>query len=313
MNDVTIKESIKIENLIYNIRGKQVMLDSDLAKLYQCKNGTKSINLAMKRNIDRFPEDFCFQLTEEEYNNLKLQIEASSLKKYYSRFQFETLNNSRTNRGQNIKYMPYVFTEQGVAMLSSILKTEIASKISINIIRAFVSMRKYISEGLIEQKFINELVLRHENDIKILQESFDKLNGKEVKNEIYFNGQIYDSYSKIVDIMYESKNELIIIDGYADKTVLDMISKLEVKVILIVKLKCLLTKLDIEKYNKQYNNLKIIYNDTFHDRYFILDKKIIYHCGTSINHIGNKTFSINKLEDDMVKQSLIEKINNIIL
>ena len=109
-------QEINIENLIYNIRGKQVMLDRDLAVLYKCKNGTKSINLAMKRNIDRFPNDFCFQLTEEEYNNLKFQFETSNLKKYYSRFQFETLNNSKTNRGQNIKYMPYVFTEQGVAM-----------------------------------------------------------------------------------------------------------------------------------------------------------------------------------------------------
>ena len=122
-------EEIKIENLIYEIRGKQVMLDSDLARLYKCKNGTKSINLAMKRNVERFPYDFCFQLTEEEYRSL--------------RFQIETLNNSNTNRGQNIKYMPYVFTEQGVAMLSSLLKTEISSKVSINIMRAFVSMRKY--------------------------------------------------------------------------------------------------------------------------------------------------------------------------
>ena len=177
--------------------------------------------------------------------------------------------------------------------------------------RTFVSMRKYISDNLIEQKFINELVLRHESDIKLLQESFDKLGEKEIKNEIYFNGQIYDSYSKIVDIMSEAKNELIIIDGYANKIVLDMISELKVNVILIVKTKCLLKKLDIEKYNLQYNNLKIIYNDTFHDRYFILDKKIIYHCGTSINHIGSKTFSINKLEDEIVIRSLLENINSI--
>ena len=177
--------------------------------------------------------------------------------------------------------------------------------------RTFVSMRKYISDNLIEQKFINELVLRHESDIKLLQESFDKLSEKEMKNEIYFNGQIYDSYSKIVDIMSEAKNELIIIDGYANKIVLDMISELKVKVILIVKTKCLLKKLDIEKYNQQYDNLKIIYDDTFHDRYFILDKKIIYHCGTSINHIGSKTFSINKLEDEIVIRSLLENINSI--
>lgn len=286
-------DEIKIENLIYNIRGKQVMLDSDLAKLYQCRNGTKSINLARKRNIDRFPDDFCFQLTEEEYGNLKFQFETSSLDNY-----------------GGIRKLPYVFTEECVAMLSSVLRTEIASKISINIMRAFVKMRKYLKENIIEQVLINEMVLKHDKDIKLLQEIFDKL--EESKNQIFFDGQVYDSYSKIIDIMSMAKKELIIIDGYSDKVVLDMISKLKVNVMLIIKTKSLLSKLDIEKYNKQYNNLNIVYNDTFHDRYFIIDKKIIYHCGTSINYIGNKTFSINKLEDEVVNKSLINKINNII-
>lgn len=290
-------DEIKIENLIYTIRGKQVMLDKDLAVLYQCKNGTKSINLAVKRNQERFPVDFCFQLTADE------------CKIIWSRFQNETLNSSKFKRGGNLKYLPYVFTEEGVAMLSSVLKTEIATTISVNIMRAFVLMRNYISENLIEQKFINELVLRHENDIKLLQESFDKLSEKEVKNYIYFDGQIYDSYSKIVDIMNIAKEELIIIDGYSDKVVLDMISKLNVKIILITKTKTKLSRLDIEKYNKQYNNLKIIYDDTFHDRYFILDRKIVYHLGTSINFIGNKTFSINKLEDRIVINSLLENVS----
>ena len=283
-------EELKIENLIYEVRGKQVMLDSDLAKLYQCKNGTKSINLAVKRNIERFPKDFYFQLTKDEVKNL--------------RFQFETTNLKNMSRE-----LPYVFTEQGVAMLASVLKTEIASKVSIDIMRTFVFMRKYVSNTLIEQKFINELVLTHDKDIKLLQESFDKLGDKELKNEIYFEGQIYDSYSKIIDILSKSKEELIIIDGYADKTMLDIIKNINCKVLLIVKTKTLLNKLDIEKYNKQYNNLTIICNDTFHDRYFILDKKIVYHCGSSINHIGNKTFSINKIEEDVVINSLINKIN----
>jgi len=262
-------ETLKIENLIYEVRGKQVMLDSNLAKLYQCKNGTKSINLAVKRNIKRFPKDFYFQLIKDEVKNLQFQFENTNLK-----------NMSRQ--------LPYVFTEQGVAMLASVLKTEIASKVSIDIMRSFVLMRKYILENLIEQKFINELVLTHDEDIKLLQESFDKLSDKELKNEIYLEGQIYDSYSKIIDILSIAKNELIIIDGYADKMILDIINNIKCDVILIVKTKTLLNKLDIEKYNKQYNNLKIIYNYTFHDRYFIIDKKILYHCGASINHIGSK-------------------------
>lgn len=287
-------EEIKIESLIYNIRGKQVMLDSDLAKLYECKNGTKTINQAVKRHINRFPERFMFKLTKEEYNNIL-------------RSQIGTLE---LEQGQFAKYLPYAFTEQGVAMLATILRTNIAENVSIAIMDAFVKMRKYLKENIIEQAFINEMVLRHEKDIKLIQETFDKLEIS--KNQIFFVGQIYDAYSKIIDIMNITRDELIIIDSYADKVILDMISKLNVKVIFITKTKSLLSKLDIEKYNRQYNNLNIIHDDTFHDRYFIIDKSIIYHLGTSINYIGSKTFSINKLEDELVIQSLLDKINNII-
>ncbi len=295
MNDLKTKETINIENMIYEIRGKQVMLDSDLAKLYRCANGTKTVNQAILRNIDRFPEDFYFQLNKIEFDNLKSQIGTSS---------------SSTHGG--VRKLPHVFTEQGVAMLSSVLKTKVASEISIEIMRAFVAMRKYISTGLIEQKYINSMVIKHDNDIKLLQESFDKLESKEIKNEIYFNGQIYDAYSKIMRIMSETKNELIIIDSYADRSFLDMIKEFDFDIFLITKTKTKLTKLDIEKYNSEYHNLTIIYDDTFHDRYFIIDKEIIYHCGASINHAGSKTFSINQLDDELVKEPLIERINEII-
>ena len=286
-----IKEKINIANMIYEIRGKQVMLDSDLAKLYGCKNGTKTINLAVKRNIERFPNDFYFQLTQVEFDNLKFQFEISSWNTY-----------------GGIRKLPYIFTEQGVAMLATVLRTSIASEVSINIMRAFVTMRKYIGNNLIEQKYINNQVMKNTEDIKLLQESFSKLEEKKKINEIYFNGQIYDAYSKIVDIMKESKQELIIIDRYADKTVLDMISKVEVIVKLITKKNGLLSKLDIEKYQKQYDNLKIKYDDTFHDRYIIVDKEIFYHLGASVNHVGSRTFSINILEDDCMKKSLLAKL-----
>lgn len=210
----------------------------DLAMLYKCKNGTKSINLAVKRNQDRFPNDFCFQLTLNETQII------------FSRFQNETLNNQEIKRGKNFKYLPYVFTEQGVAMLSSVLKTEVAVTTSVNIMRAFVLMRNYISENLIEQKFINELVLRHDNDIKLLQESFDKLSESESNNHIFFNGQIYNAYSKIIDIINEAKENLIIVDGYSDKVILDIISKIKINVILITKKNSSLNKLDIKKYNE---------------------------------------------------------------
>ncbi len=208
------------------------------------------------------------------------------------------------------QYLPYVFTEHGVAMLASILRTPIASRMSIAIMRAFVAMRKYISTNLLEQKYINNLVIQNTEDIKLLKQSFSKFEEK--TNEIYFDGQIYDAYSKIKDIFGNAKKELIIVDAYADKFVLDIIRNIDVKIILIVKNKSLLTKTDIDKYNSQYNNLNIIYDDSFHDRYFILDDDIIYHCGTSINHAGSKTFSINKLEDLVVKNSLLNKIKNVI-
>ena len=271
MNEIIEKE-INIENMIYEVRGKQVMLDSDLAKLYQCANGTKTINLAVKRNIERFPNDFYFQLTKDEISII------------ISRFQTETLNNE-LKRGSNIKYLPYVFTEQGVAMLSSVLRTEIASRVSVEIMRAFVELRKYISEELLEQRYMRNMLIRHDDEIKLLQESFDKLQNKELVNEIYFDGQIYDAYSKILDIMSKAKQEITIMDNYADKTILDIISRMKIKVLLITKNNNLLTKIDIEKYNKQYNNLMIKYDNTFHDRYIILDNNIVYHCGASINYL----------------------------
>ena len=303
MNEVMVKDEVVIENLIYEVRGKQVMLDSDLAKLYECANGTKTINLAVKRHINRFPERFMFRLTRDEYYRIL-------------RFQSETLE---LEQGKYSKYLPYVFTEQGVAMLATVLRTEVAEEISIKIMDAFVTLRHYISDNLIEQKYINNLVLKNHDlvkqnskDIKLLQESFKKFEEKKKINEIYFNGQIFDAYSKIQDIFKTAMNELIIIDSYADNTILDIIKRLKVKVIIITKTNNLLTIQDIDKYNLQYNNLKVIYNNNYHDRYFILDNKEIYHCGASINRIGYKTSSINIISDIEVCNLLINKINEII-
>jgi len=296
MNSIIVKDEIVIENLIYEIRGKQVMLDSDLARLYECANGTKSINLAVNRNIDRFPEDFYFQLTKEEYNNLK--------------FQFETSNSSNNLGG--VRKLPYVFTEQGVAMLATVLRTKVASQMSVSIMRAFVTMRKYISSNLIEQKFINKQVLKNTEDIKLLKESFHKFDKKRKVNEIYFNGQIYDAYSKIQEIFQSAMKKLIIIDSYADNTLLDIVKRLNIEVIVITKKDNLLTYQDIIKYNKQYHNLKVIFNNDFHDRYFLIDDKDIYHCGTSINRIGYKTFSITMIGDKEVCNLLFDRVNKII-
>lgn len=212
-------------------------------------------------------------------------------------------------QGKYSKYTPYAFTEQGVAMLATIIKTNVAAKMSVAIMRAFVAMRKYISNNLLEQRYINNLVIEHDSQIKLLQESFQKFEERKKVSEIYFDGQIYDAYSKIQDIFKEAKNKLVIIDSYADNTILDIIKRLSINVIIITKSNNLLTKQDIERYNKQYNNLTVKYDNTFHDRYFILDDSIVYHCGTSINRIGYKTFSITRINDDEVKELLIKRIN----
>ena len=291
MNNIVLGD-VKIENLIYEIRGKQVMLDSDLARLYGCANGTKDINKAVKRNSERFPENFMFRLNNEEWSVL--------------RFQSGTSNEKGGRR-----YKPFVFTEQGVAMLSSVIHTDVAIKASIKIMDAFVAMRKYISRDLLEQKYINNMVLEDHDKIKVLEASFNKLEERKKVNEIYFNGQIYDAYSKIQDIFKEAKEELIIIDGYADNTILDIIKRLKVDVTIITKPNNLLTKQDISKYNKQYKNLKVKFESSFHDRYFILDNKTVYHCGSSINRIGYKTFSITLIGDTEVCNLLLNKVKKI--
>lgn len=293
MNELLNK--INIENIIYEIRGKQVMLDSDLARLYQCANGTKSINLAVKRHLNRFPERFMFQLTENEVSQLD------------SRFQVETLNKNGQKQGYNVKYLPYVFTEQGVAMLATVLRTSVSEEVSIQIMDAFVAMRKYISANLLEQKYITSLVLKHEEQINTL---FNYFESKEIKNEIYFEGQMYDAYSKKLDILFIAKEELIIIDSYADKYVLDMISKVTIPVTIVLSTKSRLSNLDIDKYNQEYSNLALIYNDTFHDRFIIIDKTIMYHLGTSINNAGTKTFAINKIEDKRIINMILIEVNN---
>ena len=296
MNKIVVSDNIKIENMIYEIRGKHVMLDSDLARLYGCKNGTKSLNLAVKRHINRFPERFMFQLTKEEYSSI------------YSRFQFETLNKNNQKQGLNIKYLPYVFTEQGVAMLSAILKTDVAEEISIKIMDAFVAMKKIINTSLIEQKYFNELTIKNTEDIKLLQESFNKLNTKESNNHIFYEGQIYDSYSLVIDILSKARKEIIIIDNYAGKKLFDIIKNIKVNI------KVYTENIDNtarKKYEKQYSNLEIINTDIFHDRFIIIDNKILYHSGASFKDLGKKCFAMTKIDDTKIIKDLLERLKTI--
>lgn len=293
MNEVKINNDFIIENLIYEIRGVQVMLDSDLARLYEVE--TKQLNRQVKRNIERFDADFMFQLTDIEYQNLKCHTGTSSLKNYGGR-----------------RTLPYVFTEMGVTTLASVLHSDVAINMSKKIIRAFVMMRHYISSNLINQKYINNLVLEDHIKINELENIFQKFEEKRKDQEIYFNGQIFDAYSKIQEILKMATKKIIIIDAYADNTILDIIKRLNIGTVIITKPNNLLTKQDITKYNKQYHNLKVIFNNDFHDRYFIIDNSTLYHCGASISRIGYKTFSITIMSDKEICNSLIDKVNKII-
>lgn len=281
-----IKEELNIESMIYEIRGKQVMLSSDVAKLYQVE--TRRINEVIKRNIKRFPDTFCFHLTENEFYNLRSQFAISS-----------------ENSHGGVRYLPYVLTEQGIMMLSGLLKSDIAVKVNVQIIDAFVKMRKYISTNLIEQKYINNMVFEHDNEIKLLQESFSKLEEKEKVNHIFFEGQIYDAYSLLINILSKAKEEIIIIDNYAGKELLDIIKdiKLNIKIVSI-NIDNTLKK----KYESQYSNVLFINNNTFHDRFIIIDRKELYNSGASFKDLGKKCFYIGKIEDKEYLENIIKKI-----
>lgn len=285
MNELMVKENIKIEDMIYEIRGKQVMLDSDIAKLYHVE--TKRINEAVKNNIEKFPERFSWILEDYEWNNLRSKNSTSRLSNYGGR-----------------RYLPRVFTEQGIAMLATILKSSIAVETSINIMDAFVTMRKYIVYNVYEMRLSNieTKVIEFDNKFNIVMDKLDNT----IDNHIFFEGQIYDAYSKIIDIFNESRNEIIIIDNYLDKNMLDIISKAKVKVILITANK--LNNIDLVKYNKQYNNLNVIINNSFHDRFIILDRNTLYHLGASLNTLGKKCFAITKIEEKNILEQLVKKI-----
>ena len=283
-----LKEELNMENMIYEIRGKQVMFNSDVARLYNVE--TKRINEVIKRNINRFPEEFCFQITIEE------------LEKLSSRSQFATLNKSNNYRGYNIKYLPYVLTEQGIMMLSGLLKSDIAVKVNVQIIDAFVKMRKYISNNLYQNE---KILINHENRLLMLEESFDKLNEKEKINHIFYEGQIYDAYSLLIDILSKSKEEVIIIDNYAGKELLDIIKDIKQNI------KIVSSNIDStlkKKYESQYSNVTFMNNNTFHDRFVIIDRKELYNSGASFKDLGNKCFALNKIEDKKILNNIIRKI-----
>jgi phage regulator Rha-like protein len=268
-----------INSKIYTIRGVQVMLDEDLAKLYDVE--TKVFNQAVKRNSERFPDNFHFLLTQNEYESL--------------RSQFVTLE---TSRGKHRKYLPYAFTEQGVSMLSAVLKSETAIQTSIKIINNFVQMRKFLLDNAsIFQRFsqIEQKLLTHEDNFEKI---FKAIEQKQIKQNqgIFYDGQIYDSYSFISDLLRSVKSEIILIDNYIDDTVLTLFSKIQnIKITIYTNTISKQLKLDFEKYSKQYNNITLKTFKNSHDRFLIIDKKEIYHIGASLKDLGKKWFAFSKI------------------
>ena len=296
MNELII-DNQTIQSKIYTIRGVQVMLDEDLAVLYGVE--TKNLNKAVNRNMDRFPEKFRFQLTQEEYDNLKFQIGTSSLNASL-RSQFVTLEKQHGGR----RYLPYVFTEQGVSMLSAVLRSKTAIEVSIKIIDSFVNMRKFLSQNASLFTRIDSIEKRQisyeiKNDTKvdaILNAIEEK--GTPQKQHIFYDGQIFDAYLFVSDIIKSAKSSIKLIDNYIDESTLVLFTKRDAKVDMKIYTKTISKelKLDLEKHNAQYPKIDIEIFDLSHDRFLIIDEKDIYHFGASLKDLGKKWFAVSKMD-----------------
>ena len=290
--------SENIVSLIREIRGQQVMLDRDLALLYGV--ATKRLNEQVKRNIKRFPEDFMFQLTKEEC----------------LRSQIATLNEGR---GQHLKYMPYVFTENGIAMLSSVLRSETAIEVNIRIMRAFASMRRFLlnNAGVFQRLSTMEYhqleMQQHlqESD-KRIEEVFRRLDMgmAQPQQGVFYNGQVYDAYTFVSDLVKTAKKRIVLIDNYVDETVLTLLDKRQEDVSAIIYTQQISRqfKLDIDRHNEQYPPIDVEIFRLSHDRFLCIDEDV-YHFGASIKDLGKKWFGFSKMEI-LTPGELVERINN---
>ncbi len=291
--NLTIVDNKEIQNRIYTFRGRQVMIDRDLAYLYNVE--TKVLNQAVKRNLNRFPEHFRFQLTEEEYENL--------------RSQFVTSIEDNIHGGR--RYMPYVFTEQGIAMLSAVLKSDVAVEVSIKIMNSFVEMRRFLLSNKEMFARLDRVELKQLETDKKLEEVFNYIaTNTEVKQNIFFDGQIYDAFSFIVGLVKKAKKEIILIDNYVDVNTLNILCKKNngVDVVITTAGKGSLSTKDITKFNAQYPKLSVKTNTDFHDRFLIVDKTEVYHIGASIKDAGKKSFGITRIEDKDLIMGLVNKV-----
>lgn len=305
-------DSLKeIEEKIFCIRGVQVMIDKDLAEIYKVE--TRRINQAVKRNIERFPERYMFQLTKEEQQY------------YYSlRSQFATLDTLKSQiviskKGGN-RYLPFAFTEQGVSMLASVLKSETAVQTSIKIIDAFVAMRHFMQKNAklfveidnIKQHLIQTNVHLNENDKKIEHVlTLLEKNHEEDKQRLFFDGQIYDAFSFMVSLVQKAEKEIILIDNYASVGTLDVLSKKKdnVDVQLFTSKKAKIAPSDIDKFNAQYPTITLNNTETFHDRFLILDNATAYSIGSSVKDAGKRCFAVTQINEEWMVKMILERIS----
>lgn len=299
-NDLVEITRPSIEKMIYVIRDKQVMLDSDLAILYQVETG--ALNRAVKRNISRFPEDFRFQLTKEEYQNLRCQTGISSFAQ------------GEKNYGGR-RTLPYVFTEQGISMLASVLHSEVAIKVSIGIMRAFVEMRRFIANNALLFERISNVELKQLEYQKQTDEKLDQIfeyisDHEESNQKVFFDGQIYDAFSLIVSLIQKAEKEIVLIDGYVDIGTLNLLTKKNenVTVVMYTLKRTKLSQEDVNNFNSQYPLLKVRYTKVFHDRFLILDKKNVYHIGASLKDAGKKCFGISLIEDAGIVRDILQRL-----
>jgi len=301
-----------IKSRIYTVRGMQVMLDRDLAALYGVQ--TRVLNQAVKRNSARFPVNFMFQLTTEETAALMSQIVTSSQSESdanRSRSQFVILNKGR---GSNVKYMPYVFTEQGVAMLSAVLRSPIAVDVSVRVINIFVAMRKALASvaPIITRLEIAER--RQIIDQQRNEERFDTIfkamdGGDFPPQKVFFEGKHYDAYSFAKKLVRNAAKSIVLVDGYCDDVTLDILAAKRggANVTIATVAKTPITKTAIEKFNKQNPTLTVKTTGVFHDRFLILDGKELYHFGASLKNLGRQYCAVSKM-DAMFIPSIMERI-----
>ncbi|MBN2280489.1 MAG: ORF6N domain-containing protein [Candidatus Marinimicrobia bacterium] len=318
MSDNTVQISREqIQNFIFTIRGVQVMLDSDLAEIYGVE--VKRLNEQVKRNIDRFPENFRFQLTKEEYDSLKLQSVISSNNPLRSQIATSKeidedlksqIATSSSEHGGRRK-LPYAFTEQGVSMLSAVLRSKTAIKASINIMNAFVEMKKFIASNAGIFQRLENIELKQIKYDDNFDKLFKALEEKSIKPSqgIFFNGQIYDAYTFVADLVRSAKKSIVLIDNFIDDTVLTILSKRNDNVSATIYTKSISKqlKLDLAKHNQQYSEISVIRFADAHDRFIIIDDEELYHFGASLKDLGKKWFAFSKMTMD--NWNLMQRLN----